>query len=123
MSLAEYSMKQTPSSQQLQAALMIKRMEAHRRNEFTRWLFHVTPLWTWDWTYQQYVQQQLNTVINYELLDEKGPDHNKCFECSAVVNGHRYRSAWGTNKKEAQQQAAYNALVELNLLENEEQNQ
>ena len=68
---------------------------------------------------QQYVQQQLNTVINYELLDEKGPDHNKCFECSAVVNGHRYRSAWGTNKKEAQQQAAYNALVELNLLEDD----
>ncbi|NIA16851.1 MAG: ribonuclease III [Planctomycetes bacterium] len=72
---------------------------------------------------QQHVQQQLNTVVSYELLDEKGPDHNKCFECAAVINGYRYPSAWGTNKKEAQQQAAHNALVKLNLLENEKQNQ
>lgn len=65
---------------------------------------------------QQYVQQELNTTITYELLDEKGPDHNKCFECAVVINEYRYPSAWGTNKKEAQQLAAYNALVELEIL-------
>ncbi len=70
---------------------------------------------------QQYVQQQLNTTVAYELLDEKGPDHNKCFECAVVINEHRYPSAWGTNKKEAQQQAAYNVLTELDLLEADEQ--
>ena len=72
---------------------------------------------------QQYVQQQLNTTATYELLDEKGPDHNKCFECAVVIDGHRYPSAWGTNKKEAQQQAAYNALKELDLFESSEQEQ
>lgn len=66
---------------------------------------------------QQHVQQHLDTVVAYELLDEKGPDHNKCFECAVVINEHRYPSAWGTNKKEAQQQAAYNALIELEVLE------
>ena len=72
---------------------------------------------------QQYVQQQLNATVAYELLDEKGPDHNKCFECAVVIDEHRYPSAWGTNKKEAQQRAAYNVLTELDLLEADEQDQ
>jgi len=66
---------------------------------------------------QQYVQQQLNTSPIYELLDEKGPDHNKCFESEVIINGRRFPSAWGTNKKEAEQRAAFNALVELGILE------
>jgi len=66
---------------------------------------------------QQYAQQQLNTSPAYELLDEKGPDHNKCFESQVVINGRHFTSAWGTNKKEAEQKAAFNALVELGILE------
>ena len=35
-----------------------------------------------------------------------------------MVIGERYfASAWGTNKKEAEQKAAFNALVELGILE------
>jgi ribonuclease-3 len=66
---------------------------------------------------QQYAQQQLNITPVYELLDEKGPDHNKCFESGVVIAGRRFPSAWGTNKKEAEQKAAFNALVELGVLE------
>jgi len=66
---------------------------------------------------QQYAQQQFNTTPAYELLDEKGPDHNKCFEVQAVINERHFSSAWGTNKKEAEQKAALNALVELNVME------
>ena len=66
---------------------------------------------------QQYVQQQLNTTPVYELLDEKGPDHDKCFESEVVINGRHFLSAWGTNKKEAEQKAAFNALIELGVLE------
>ena len=65
---------------------------------------------------QQYVQQNLNHSVNYEILDEKGPDHNKCFESAVVIDRKRYPSAWGTTKKEAQQAAAYNALVELGVI-------
>lgn len=66
---------------------------------------------------QQYAQQQLNNTPVYELLDEKGPDHDKCFESQVTVNGRRFGSAWGSNKKEAEQKTAYNALVELGVLE------
>jgi ribonuclease-3 len=66
---------------------------------------------------QQYAQQQLNTTPIYELLDEKGPDHDKCFESEVVIDERHFPSAWGTNKKEAEQKAAFNALVELGVLE------
>jgi len=65
---------------------------------------------------QQYAQQHLNLTPIYELLDEKGPDHDKCFEVEAVVGVRRFPSAWGTNKKDAEQKAAFNALVELGIV-------
>ena len=49
----------------------------------------------------------------YHLLDEKGPDHRKCFKIAAQVGGVRYQAAWGRNKKEAEQRAACNALAEI----------
>jgi ribonuclease-3 len=66
---------------------------------------------------QQYAQQHLNTTPIYTLLDERGPDHNKCFESAVVMAGRHFSSAWGTNKKEAEQKAALNALQELGVLE------
>jgi len=69
---------------------------------------------------QQYVQEQFNTAPVYVLLDEKGPDHNKCFELAVFIEEHHFPSAWGTNKKEAEQKAAFNALVELGLLKRTE---
>jgi ribonuclease-3 len=66
---------------------------------------------------QQHCQRHLNSTPNYELLDEKGPDHNKCFEVAAVIKHRRYPGAWAVTKKDAEQRAARNALVELGLLE------
>lgn len=65
---------------------------------------------------QQYAQQELHASPVYQLLDEKGPDHNKCFEVGVSINHRHFTSAWGINKKEAEQRAAYNALVELGVL-------
>ncbi len=65
---------------------------------------------------QQYAQKELSATPMYELLDEKGPDHSKCFEVGVVVQGHRFASAWGPSKKEAEQKAAYLALRELNAV-------
>lgn len=65
---------------------------------------------------QQYAQQRLGETPVYHLLDEKGPDHNKCFEAEAVIAGRHFKSGWGNNKKESEQKAAYNALSELGIL-------
>jgi ribonuclease-3 len=65
---------------------------------------------------QQYAQKEKGATPYYELLDEKGPDHSKCFEVAVRINGHRFPSAWGPSKKEAEQKAAWNALLELQLV-------
>jgi ribonuclease-3 len=62
---------------------------------------------------QQVAQREHGTTPTYQLLDEKGPDHSKCFKISAQIGSNRYRPAWGRNKKEAEQRAARNALSEL----------
>jgi ribonuclease-3 len=66
---------------------------------------------------QQYAQEQFSIAPAYVLLDEKGPDHNKCFESEVVIDQRHFPSAWGPNKKEAEQKAAYNALVELGVIQ------
>jgi ribonuclease-3 len=62
---------------------------------------------------QQLAQREHGTTPTYQLLDEKGPDHSKCFKVAAQIGGNRYQSAWGRNKKEAEQRAARNALSQL----------
>jgi ribonuclease-3 len=62
---------------------------------------------------QQFAQREFGNTPTYHLLDEKGPDHSKCFKMVAQVAGQRYQPAWGRNKKEAEQRAACNALSEL----------
>jgi ribonuclease-3 len=63
---------------------------------------------------QHLAQRQYSLTPTYQLLDEKGPDHSKCFKVSAQIGRNRYQPAWGRNKKEAEQRAARNALSEIN---------
>jgi ribonuclease-3 len=69
---------------------------------------------------QQHAQKVLGATPLYELLDEKGPDHSKCFEVCVSVDGRRFTSAWGPNKKMAEQKAALLALEDLGVLEAKE---
>jgi ribonuclease III len=72
---------------------------------------------------QQHAQKILGAAPIYELLDEKGPDHSKCFEVGVSVDGRRFPSAWGPNKKTAEQKAALLALEELGVFEAKEVDQ
>ena len=69
---------------------------------------------------QQHAQKMLGAPPIYELMDEKGPDHSKCFEVCVSVDGRRFTSAWGPNKKMAEQKAALLALEELGVMEPKE---
>lgn len=64
-------------------------------------------------TLQQAAQRQFSATPLYLLLDEKGPDHSKCFKIAAAIGGRRYAPAWGPNKKDAEQRAARNALAQI----------
>ena len=66
---------------------------------------------------QQYAQQVQNVTAEYILLDEKGPDHAKCFSVCAEMDGRRFPSRWANSKKHAEQMAALAALEELGLTE------
>ncbi len=62
---------------------------------------------------QQMAQRDFGSTPTYQLLDERGPDHDKSFKVAACVAGKDYPPAWGRNKKEAEQQAARNALAAI----------
>jgi ribonuclease-3 len=59
---------------------------------------------------QQVAQKQFGETPMYRVLDEKGPDHSKCFEIAASIGTKMFPSAWGPSKKEAEQSAARNAI-------------
>ena len=63
---------------------------------------------------QQVAQRQYGDTPRYHLLDEQGPDHNKCFKVAAEIGQQHYPAAWGRNKKEAELKAAMNALAHIN---------
>ena len=62
---------------------------------------------------QQYAQRELSSTPMYRLKRESGPDHRKTFLISAVIGDQEFPSAWGSNKKDAEQRAAANALATL----------
>lgn len=64
---------------------------------------------------QQTAQQQRLEPPNYVVLDEKGPDHAKCFEVCVEMGARRFPSCWGPSKKQAEQEAALEALLEMGL--------
>jgi len=66
---------------------------------------------------QQHAQKAMGGTPVYELLDEKGPDHSKCFEVCVRIEGRRFSGAWGPNKKMAEQKAALLALEELGVFD------
>ena len=62
---------------------------------------------------QELVQQRKNQVLNYALVGESGPDHDKKFEVEVRLNGKVVGIGTGSSKKRAEQDAARMALEQL----------
>ena len=62
---------------------------------------------------QTVAQREFGGTPRYLVLDEQGPDHDKCFKVVAEVCDHRFPCAWGRTKKDAEVRAAMNALAEI----------
>ena len=64
-------------------------------------------------TILQEVVQAQGKEVEYELIAERGPEHDKVFEVKASAPCMFEVGGKGHTKKAAQQQAAYNALIYL----------
>jgi len=65
---------------------------------------------------QEYVQSQFQTLPEYTVVSETGPDHEKIFEISVLLKDKLLGTGCGRSKKEAEQAAARSALREINKL-------
>lgn len=59
---------------------------------------------------QEIVQQNPEEQLAYRLVSESGPDHNKQFAVEVCLNSNVIGAGRGRSKKEAEQQAAREAL-------------
>jgi ribonuclease III len=62
---------------------------------------------------QEYVQRDAVGTIEYKILLEKGPAHNREFISQVFLNNRELGSGMGRSKKEAEQQAAQKSLLML----------
>ena len=59
---------------------------------------------------QEIIQQNPEEQLEYELVEESGPDHDKHFVVEVHLNSNPIGRGGGRSKKEAEQQAAREAL-------------
>lgn len=64
---------------------------------------------------QELVQKNTLAVIKYMVVSESGPDHNKMFETEVYLNDKCYGRGTGKSKKEAEQNAAKEALNSMGV--------
>ncbi len=64
--------------------------------------------------FQNHVQKALGLTPQYRVLKESGPEHEKQFQASVLIGGEIKGTGWGRSKKLAEQEAAKNALKDLN---------
>ncbi|MEG0386448.1 MAG: ribonuclease III [Solibacillus sp.] len=62
---------------------------------------------------QEIIQQTNNGLLHYEIVDEKGPAHNRTFVSRVLLNDQELGIGRGKSKKEAEQQAAQCAMQML----------
>ena len=62
---------------------------------------------------QELVQRESGQVLQYRLVGEEGPDHNKRFFVEVALNGQSIGSGSGRSKKEAEQAAAAAGIENL----------
>ncbi|MBI3818820.1 MAG: ribonuclease III [Planctomycetes bacterium] len=66
---------------------------------------------------QHLSQVKINKVPTYQLVDERTHAFGKSFCMAAVIQGRAFPTAWGTNKREAENNAAREALLTLQMEE------
>ncbi len=68
---------------------------------------------------QEEVQNRLKISPQYRLINELGPDHDKTFEIQLFIAGKKVGEGIGKSKKQAEQDAAQDALTNLDNIVSE----
>ena len=76
---------------------------------------HSTAFKDYKTTLQEVVQQNPGENVTYVLVGESGPDHDKRFQVQVRLNSNVIGSGVGRSKKEAEQEAAKEALHLMGL--------
>lgn len=66
---------------------------------------------------QEYTLKKYKTTPEYTVISEEGPAHKKRFEVTVLFGGEVRGKGYGNSKKSAEQDAAYEALMNLALLD------
>ncbi len=62
---------------------------------------------------QELIQKYKLGELNYKMISESGPDHNKEYVYSCCIGDKEIGRGKGNTKKGAEQEAAYNAIISL----------
>lgn len=68
---------------------------------------------------QEYTQSQNKKVPDYKVVEEIGPQHDKIFIVEVSYMNEVLASGRGKTKREAEQDAAYNACIKLEVIKGE----
>jgi ribonuclease III len=68
---------------------------------------------------QEYVQKNLMAAIKYNVKEESGPAHDRLFEIELYLDNKCYGIGIGKSKKEAEQNAAKEALKNIGVASND----
>ena len=66
--------------------------------------------------YKSYLQEMVQperTNIEYKVINEEGPQNDKVFTVEVIIDGIRYGVGSGKSKKQAEQNAAKNAIEKI----------
>lgn len=66
---------------------------------------------------QDYCQKNFQHTPTYKVISEEGPDHSKMFKIGVVIKDKEIGYGQGSSKKEAQQWAAADALVNYHVID------
>ena len=65
---------------------------------------------------QEFTQAKYKTTPEYVLTEEKGPEHDREFKVSVVINHQKMAEGKGKSKKHAEEDGAKNTLEKLHLV-------
>lgn len=66
--------------------------------------------------FQEYVQMEFGCIPEYRLISEDGKDHSPIFEIEIFIKDKSYGRGMGKSKREAEQDAAKEALINMEII-------